>query len=434
MKIIMVGTGYVGLVSGLCFSEFGYETICVDKDQSRLNNLMKGKSPFYEPGLEDLLNKHINNTKLMKFSTSLSKEIDKADVIFITVGTPSRRLEDEADLTSVYDVAEEVSKHIKKYSVIVTKSTVPVGTTRKIKEIISKNVPLDKFDVVSNPEFLREGSAINDFLRPDRVVIGTDSKKSEDIMKEIYRPLYLLDTPIVSTTIETAEIIKYASNSFLATKISFINEVADLCEATKSNVQDVSKAMGLDKRIGSKFLHAGPGYGGSCFPKDVKAFCATAKKAGVNLSIVNSVHASNQSRPVKISTKIEKFYNYAIKELTLSILGLSFKPNTDDIRESTSLIIAKALLKKGVKIKVFDPQAMSNTKKEIKDLIFCDNAYETCKESDGLIIATEWNEFRALDLKKIKSLLSRPIIFDLRNIYNKDEVEKLGIEYIGIGK
>tara|TARA_Y100000590_G_scaffold363696_1_gene421492 strand:+ start:885 stop:2177 length:1293 start_codon:yes stop_codon:yes gene_type:complete len=430
----MVGTGYVGLVSGLCFSEFGYETICVDKDQSRLNNLMKGKSPFYEPGLEDLLNKHINNTKLMKFSTSLSKEIDKADVIFITVGTPSRRLEDEADLTSVYDVAEEVSKHIKKYSVIVTKSTVPVGTTRKIKEIISKNVPLDKFDVVSNPEFLREGSAINDFLRPDRVVIGTDSKKSEDIMKEIYRPLYLLDTPIVSTTIETAEIIKYASNSFLATKISFINEVADLCEATKSNVQDVSKAMGLDKRIGSKFLHAGPGYGGSCFPKDVKAFCATAKKAGVNLSIVNSVHASNQSRPVKISTKIEKFYNYAIKELTLSILGLSFKPNTDDIRESTSLIIAKALLKKGVKIKVFDPQAMSNTKKEIKDLIFCDNAYETCKESDGLIIATEWNEFRALDLKKIKSLLSRPIIFDLRNIYNKDEVEKLGIEYIGIGK
>ena len=434
MKIVMVGTGYVGLVSGLCFAEFGYETVCIDKNQSRLKSISEGKSPFYEPGLDDLLDKHINSTKRLTLSSDLAKEVKKANVIFITVGTPSRRLEDEADLSSIIDVAREIAVNISNYSVIVTKSTVPVGTTRKIKEIILEQISQDQFDVVANPEFLREGSAINDFMRPDRVVIGVDSKKSEQIIKEIYRPLYLLDTPIVSTSIETAEIIKYASNSFLATKISFINEIADLCEVAGANVKDVAKAMGLDKRIGSKFLHTGPGFGGSCFPKDVKAFSATAKKLGIDLSILNAVNLFNRARPVKISSKILKYYNDDLKNVTLTILGLSFKPNTDDIRDSTSLIIAQELLKKGIKIKVYDPKAMLNAKKEIRELEFCENAYEACKQSHGLIIATEWNEFRALDLNKIKSLLVKPVIFDLRNIYNPSEISKLGIEYFGIGK
>jgi len=434
MKIVMVGTGYVGLVSGLCFAEFGYETVCIDKNQSRLKSISEGKSPFYEPGLDDLLDKHINSTKRLTLSSDLAKEVKKANVIFITVGTPSRRLEDEADLSSIIDVAREIAVNISNYSVIVTKSTVPVGTTRKIKEIILEQISQDQFDVVANPEFLREGSAINDFMRPDRVVIGVDSKKSEQIIKEIYRPLYLLDTPIVSTSIETAEIIKYASNSFLATKISFINEIADLCEVAGANVKDVAKAMGLDKRIGSKFLHTGPGFGGSCFPKDVKAFSATAKKLGIDLSILNAVNLFNRARPVKISSKILKYYDDDLKNVTLTILGLSFKPNTDDIRDSTSLIIAQELLKKGIKIKVYDPKAMLNAKKEIRELEFCDNAYEACEQSNGLIIATEWNEFRALNLKKIKSLLVKPVIFDLRNIYNPSEISKLGMEYFGIGE
>ena len=434
MKIVMVGTGYVGLVSGLCFAEFGYETVCIDKNQSRLKSISEGKSPFYEPGLDDLLDKHINSTKRLTLSSDLAKEVKKANVIFITVGTPSRRLEDEADLSSIIDVAREIAVNISNYSVIVTKSTVPVGTTRKIKEIILEQISQDQFDVVANPEFLREGSAINDFMRPDRVVIGVDSKKSEQIIKEIYRPLYLLDTPIVSTSIETAEIIKYASNSFLATKISFINEIADLCEVAGANVKDVAKAMGLDKRIGSKFLHTGPGFGGSCFPKDVKAFSATAKKLGIDLSILNAVNLFNRARPVKISSKILKYYNDDLKNVTLTILGLSFKPNTDDIRDSTSLIIAQELLKKGIKIKVYDPKAMLNAKKVIRELEFCDNAYEACEQSNGLIIATEWNEFRALNLKKIKSLLVKPVIFDLRNIYNPSEISKLGMEYFGIGE
>ena len=434
MKILMVGTGYVGLVSGLCFAEFGFETVCIDKDRNRLQNIKEGKSPFFEPGLDDLLNKHINSTKLLKLSSNLPKEVKNAEVIFITVGTPSRRLVDDADLSSVYDVVREIAANIDSYSVIVTKSTVPVGTTNKIKSIISEKISPDKFDVVANPEFLREGSALDDFMRPDRVVIGTDSEKAEKIMREIYRPLYLLETPIVSTTIETAEIIKYASNSFLATKISFINEVADLCEVVGADVQDVSKALGLDKRIGSKFLNSGPGFGGSCFPKDIKAFSATAKKLNIDLSIVNAVNIFNQNRPLRIVSKISKYYNDNLKNRTLTILGVSFKPNTDDIRDSSSLIIAKELLKKGAKLKVNDPKAMENAKKEIEELLTFDNIYEACKQSEGLIIATEWNEYRALDLLRIKSLLIEPVIFDLRNIYNPQEALIAGIKYFGIGR
>ena len=434
MKLVMVGTGYVGLVTGACFAEFGYETICVDKDKTRVNELKNAKCPFFEPGMDELLSKHINKTKLLNFTSSLEEAMKDADVIFITVGTPSRRLENEADLSAVWEVSKEIAKNIKKYSVVVTKSTVPVGTTKEIKKIISSLVPEKNFDVVSNPEFLREGSAINDFMRPDRVVIGSENAISENIVKEVYRPLYLSETPIVSTTIETAEIIKYASNSFLATKITFINEVADLCEKVGADVQDVAQAMGMDKRIGSKFLHAGPGFGGSCFPKDIKAFSSTAQKYGLNLSIIDSVNISNASRPLKIASKIIDRFNNNFEDYEICMLGLSFKPNTADIRDSTSVIIARELIKAGAKIKCFDPKAMENAKEIIPELIYCDSVYQACYNTKALIIATDWNEFRALDLLKIKQNMAEPIFFDLRNIYNKEEVSNLGIEYYGIGK
>ena len=431
MKLVIVGSGYVGLVTGACFSEFGYKTICVDKDQDKINQLNSGVCPFYEPGMEDLLKKHLKNTKLLSFSTSLSESIHKADIVFITVGTPSRRLEDDADLKYVWAVAEEISHNIKKYCLVVTKSTVPVGTSNEIKRIIEKTVPKENFDVVSNPEFLREGSAINDFMRPDRVVIGTDNKKSENIMRELYRPLYLRETPIFVTSIESSEIIKYASNSFLATKISFINEVSDLCEVVGANVQDVSDAMGIDQRIGPKFLNAGPGYGGSCFPKDVKSFISTAKKFDTNLSIINAVHESNKKRVIKIVDKIEKNTK---NNSSLTMLGLSFKPNTDDIRESTSIKIANLLNEKGYQIKCYDPEAMENVKNEKYNFHFYNTAIEACRDTNAIIIGTEWNEFRALNLIDIGKIVNEKIIFDLRNIYNKDEVIKIGYKYYGTGK
>ena len=434
MKIVIVGSGYVGLVSGLCFAEFGFETLCVDNNQSRLNNISKGICPFFEPGLNDLLIKHFNSTKLFSLSDNLSESLKEANVVFITVGTPTKRLENEADLSAVHEVAKQISENITNYCVVVTKSTVPVGTTRQIKEIISKNVSNDKFDIVSNPEFLCEGSAINDFMRPDRVVIGTENKKAADIMTEIYRPLNLPESSIVLTTIESAEVIKYASNSFLATKISFINEVADLCEVVGANVQDVANAMGLDNRIGKKFLNAGPGFGGSCFPKDVKAFSATAKKNNVELTIINAVDVSNELRPKKITLKILKKFKNKIEGITIGILGLSFKPNTDDIRNSTSLKIANELIKAGAIIKCYDPYAMKNAINFLKDLNCCQSSYEACKGAKALLIATDWDEFRSLDLNKIKELMNDPVIFDLRNIYNKKEVMDLGIEYHGIGK
>ncbi len=431
MKLAIVGTGYVGLVSGACFAEFGYEAVCIDKDVARIESLNSGKCPFYEPGMDNLLSKHLKNTKLLSFSTSLSSAISNADLIFITVGTPSKRLDDEADLKYVWSVANEIGNNIKKYSVIVTKSTVPVGTSRKIKKIIGNLVSDDLYDVVSNPEFLREGSAIDDFMRPNRVIVGTENNRSKKIMKELYRPLYLKETPIFSTSIETAEIIKYASNSFLATKIGFINEVADLCEAVGADVQDVSKAMGFDQRIGSKFLNPGPGYGGSCFPKDVKAFFSTAKKFDVNLSIINAVHESNQNRIEKVANKI---INYVESSSTLSFLGLSFKPNTDDIRESSSIKIAIYLYEKGYKINCYDPKAMYNARKEFDKFNYFDSAYEACNNTDAIIIGTEWNEFRALNFPEISKLVKKKKIFDLRNIYDASELERLGFEYYGTGK
>ena len=434
MKLVIVGTGYVGLISGLCFAEFGFQTTCVDRDASRIDDLKKGKCPFYEPGLANLLNKHLKETNLLSLSMSLSDAMVGADIVFITVGTPTRRLENEADLTAVYKVANDIADNINKYCLVVTKSTVPVGTTREINKILEKKLNKEKFNVVSNPEFLREGSAISDFMSPDRVVIGCDSIKAENIMRELYRPLFLLETPIVSTTIESAEIIKYASNSFLATKIAFINQVADLCEIVGGNVQDVAKAMGLDKRIGSKFLHAGPGFGGSCFPKDVKAFISTATKFDVDFSILDSVNHSNLKRPQKIISKILKQFNNNLENITFSILGLSFKPNTDDVRDSTSIMIAESLHKEGAVIKAYDPQAMENAKEVLPNIHYSDSVHESCIGVHAIIIATEWNEFRALNFKLLKEQMKDYIIFDLRNIYNKDELTNLGFVYHGIGK
>jgi len=434
MKLVIVGTGYVGLVSGLCFAEFGFQTICVDNDFDRIDNLRKCQCPFYEPGLEDLLSKHLMKTKLLSLSTSLKEAMVDADIVFITVGTPTKHSEDEADLSAVFKVAEEISNDINNYCIVVTKSTVPVGTTSEIKKIIEKKVDKEKFDTVSNPEFLREGSAISDFMRPDRVVIGSDSLKAEKMMRELYRPLYLLETPIVSTTIENAEIIKYASNGFLATKIAYINQIADLCEVVGGDVQDVAKAMGLDKRIGSKFLHAGPGFGGSCFPKDVKAFSSTAKKFNVDLSIIDSVNYSNQKRPQEIIAKILKHFNHNVKDRTISILGLSFKPNTDDVRDSISMIIAESLHKQGAVVKSYDPQAMQSAKLVLPNIIYSNSTQDCCSDSEAIIIATEWNEFRALDFKLLKEKMKDYIIFDLRNIYNKYDLNNLDFVYYGIGK
>ncbi len=431
MKLAIIGTGYVGLVSGACFAEFGYQTVCIDKDEQRIKSLNSEKCPFYEPGMDDLLSKHLSNTKLLSFSTSLSASIKGADIVFITVGTPSRRLEDDADLSSIWSVAEEVSQNIKDYCLVVTKSTVPVGTSKEIKKILEKNISEDLFDVVSNPEFLREGSAIDDFMKPDRIVIGTENSKSEKIMKDLYSPLSLRETSLITTSIETAEIIKYASNSFLATKIGFINEVADLCEAVGANVQEVSKAMGVDQRIGPQFLNAGPGYGGSCFPKDIKAFTSTAKKFNINLSIINSVHQSNENRIKLIGNKIMSKIDTNSK---ISFLGLSFKPNTDDIRDSTSIKIANYLFNKGYEINCFDPVAMQNAKKEYKKFNYFSSVNDACQNSDAIIIGTEWNEFRTINFHEISKIVNNKKIFDLRNIYNRNEIEKLGFEYYGTGK
>ena len=432
MKLAIIGTGYVGLITGACFAEFGYQTICIDKDEKRVEELNNSKCPFYEPGIDDLLDKHLNKTKLLSFSSSLSESVKDADIIFITVGTPSKRIEGEADLSYVWDVAQEISNNINKYCIVVTKSTVPVGTTKEVKNIISKKISEKNFDVVSNPEFLREGSALNDFMRPDRVVIGCENKKSEDIMKELYRPLHLIEAPIVSTSIESSEVIKYASNSFLATKISFINQVADLCEKVGADVQEVARGMGIDKRIGNKFLHAGPGYGGSCFPKDVKAFVSTAEKHNVSFSILSAVDKFNEERIIKITNKIISKADLKQGD-QVTLLGLSFKPNTDDVRDSTSLKIAKLLQKADIKIKSYDPEAMDSAKIENAEIILYSSPYEACKGTKAIIIGTEWNEFRALDFLKIKNSNNHLVIFDLRNIYNSKELRDIGLQYFGTG-
>ena len=437
MKICIVGTGYVGLVSGTCFAEFGVQVVCIDKDEKKIKNLKKGLIPIYEPGLDDLVKKNINQGRL-KFDTKLRPYVNNSDAIFIAVGTPSRRGDGHADLRYVFSVAEEISESINNYSVIVTKSTVPVGTGKKVRDIIKKKNKNVEFDVASNPEFLREGSAINDFMRPDRVVIGCESDKAKKILSELYRPLYLLETPILFTRRETAELIKYAANAFLATKITFINEISDLCEKVGANVSDVSTGMGLDGRIGKKFLHPGPGYGGSCFPKDTLALVKTAKDYRSELNLVQEVVKSNKNRKKNIYKRVKMVLGGSLKNKKITILGLTFKPNTDDMRDSPSLDLIPALLKEGAKLSLYDPEGMPEAKKIFKkytkNISWFNDAYKAMTKSNALIILTEWNEFRALDISKVKKLLYRPIIIDFRNIYNPDELFKQGIEYYSVGR
>jgi len=433
MRIAMVGTGYVGLVSGACFSEFGIEVVCVDKLTEKIDALNNGEIPIYEPGLDDLVAKNVEAGRL-SFTKSLEEAVDGADAVFIAVGTPSRRGDGHADLTYVYNAAREVAKAMTGYTVVVTKSTVPVGTGDEVEEIIRKENPNGEFDVVSNPEFLREGSAIDDFMRPDRVVIGAASERAQEVMRNIYRPLFLIETPILFTARRTAELIKYAANTFLATKITFINEMADLCESVGADVQDVSKGIGLDGRIGSKFLHAGPGYGGSCFPKDTLALVTTAQDAGAPIRIVETVVDVNEKRKTAMADKIAEAAGGDISGKTVAVLGLTFKPNTDDMRDSPSLAIVPALVEQGASVRAFDPQGMEEAKNMMDGVDWCENAYEAIEGSDVLAIVTEWNEFRAMDLGRVKDLMNKPVMVDLRNIYNPDEMTAAGFDYHCIGR
>lgn len=433
MHIAIVGTGYVGLVTGACFAEFGVFVTCVDKDQEKIEKLKKGIIPFYEPGLEDIVKRNLKEKRL-KFTTCIDEAVNESLVIFIAVGTPPRG-DGSANLEYVEEVAREIAKNMNSYKVIVTKSTVPVGTGFKIKEIIKKNLEKNiEFDIVSNPEFLREGSAVEDFMRPNRVVIGAESEQAIAIMKDLYRPLYLIETPFVITDIPTAELIKYATNSFLATKISFINEISALCEAVGANVNTVAKAMGLDGRIGPKFLHAGIGFGGSCLPKDTMALLKIAEEKGVELRIVKAAVEANQNQRDRLTQKIIKAFNNKVEGKVIGILGLSFKPNTDDIREAPALYIIQTLLNKKATIKVYDPQAMENTKRIFPDITYCSDAYSVAEDADAVVVVTEWNQFRNLDLERIKSLMKGNLFFDFRNIYDPVKVKQSGFSYFSVGR
>jgi UDPglucose 6-dehydrogenase len=433
MRIAMIGTGYVGLVSGACFSEFGTEVVCVDRDGEKIDRLKRGEIPIYEPGLEDLVQSNVEAGRL-SFTTNLAESVAGADAVFIAVGTPTRRGDGHADLSYVFAAAEEIAKALDGETVVVTKSTVPVGTGRRVAEIIRKTRPDAKFHQVSNPEFLREGSAINDFMRPDRVVIGAENETAREIMRALYRPLYLIETPIIFTSLETAELTKYAANAFLATKITFINEMADLCEALGADVHDVARGMGLDGRIGRKFLHAGPGYGGSCFPKDTLALVRTGEEAGCPTRIVETVVAVNDARKAAMADKIIRHCGGDVSGKTLAILGLTFKPNTDDMREAPSLYIVPALQEAGALLRVYDPEGMEEARKHLDGVDWCEDAYDAMTGADAVAILTEWNEFRALDIRRMKAALKTPIMADLRNIYEPGEMRRAGFSYMGIGR
>lgn len=433
MNITMLGTGYVGLVSGTCFSEFGFDVCCVDKDKDKINNLKNDIIPIYEPGLQNLVKKNKNSGRL-SFSNDIDQNIKKADIVFIAVGTPSRRGDGHADLTYVYEAAEKIAKNLDGYTVIVNKSTVPVGTGAEVKNIIKKINPDALFDVVSNPEFLREGNAIEDFMRPDRVVVGIETEKAKQLMSIIYKPLYLIETPILFTDLNTAELIKYSANAFLAVKISYINQMSDLCEKVGADVHDVAKGIGLDKRIGSKFLHPGPGYGGSCFPKDTIALVQTAKEYDSNLSIVETIVQYNKQRKSDMADKIIEAFNNNCQNKKISILGLSFKPETDDMRDSPSLDIIPILKEKGFDISVFDPVAMDEAKKILKNIEFSNNIEECLQDSDGLVILTEWNEFRGLSATRLKKVMKGNILVDLRNSLNPESFQKSGFNLIQLGR
>jgi UDPglucose 6-dehydrogenase len=435
MKITMIGTGYVGLVTGTCLAEFGHHVVCVDKIDGKIEQLRQGKIPIYEPGLETLVNKNISEGRL-RFTTVMSEAVPEAQAVFIAVGTPtSRRGDGYADLTYIYEASKEIAPLLQGYTVIIDKSTVPVGTARQVERIIRQENPGADFDVASNPEFLREGAALNDFMRPDRVVIGVDSEKAKQILQEIYKPLYLLDTPIVSTTIETAELTKYAANAFLAVKISFINEIANVCEAVGADVSALAQAIGMDGRIGRKFLHPGPGYGGSCFPKDTLALLRIVQEHGVSLRIVEAAVEVNAAQKARMVKKIRDMVDGSEAGKTFAVLGLTFKPETDDMRDAPSLTIIPALLEKGARIRAHDPKGMHEAKRLLPEEVeYTGNAYDACRDADALILMTEWNQYRALDLEKIRDCMRKPVFIDLRNVYEPDRLKAMGFSYTGVGR
>lgn len=433
MRIAMIGTGYVGLVSGACFSEFGVHVTCVDKDAGKIERLNRGEIPIYEPGLDELVHRNVAAGRL-SFTTDLKEGMRGANAIFIAVGTPTRRGDGHADLSYVYGAAEEIADNLEGYAVIVDKSTVPVGTGREVAAIIRKRRPDADFDVVSNPEFLREGSAIGDFMRPDRVVIGAETELAREMMRRLYRPLYLIETPIVMTSLETAELIKYAANTFLAAKITFINEIADLCEKVGADVHDVAKGIGLDGRIGRKFLHPGPGYGGSCFPKDTLALVRTAQQVGSPLRMIETVVDINDKRKKAMAGRIIDACGGSVAGKTIAVLGVAFKPNTDDMRDAPSLDIVPALQAAGAEVRAYDPAAMHEAEKLLPGVAWVKDAYAALEGADCLAILTEWNEFRALDLNRVKDLLKRPVVVDLRNVYNPQEMIDAGFIYSSVGR
>lgn len=433
MQVAMIGTGYVGLVSGACFSEFGHQVVCVDKDAQKIADLMAGNIPIFEPGLDALVEHNVASGRLI-FSTDLVAAVSSAEAVFIAVGTPSRRGDGHADLSYVYEAAAELAVALDGPTVVITKSTVPVGTGREVERIIRNTRPDADFDIASNPEFLREGSAIEDFMRPNRVVVGAETDRARKVLREIYRPLFLLETPVLFTSLETAELVKYAANAFLATKITFINEIADLCEAVGANVQDVTRGIGLDGRIGPKFLHAGPGYGGSCFPKDTMALLRTAEIHDIEQRVIEAVVQVNARRKRSMSNRVIAACGGSVLDKTIALLGLTFKPNTDDMRESPSIDIVRGLQDGGARVRAFDPQGMEAAAAIMENVEFASGVYQAIDGADALVIVTEWNQFRALDLKRVMSLLKTPVFMDLRNIYRRDEMIEAGFDYHCIGK
>lgn len=433
MRVAMIGTGYVGLVSGACFSEFGHHVVCVDKDANKIAGLEARRMPIFEPGLDALVESSVKAGRL-EFTTDLPSAVAMADAVFIAVGTPSRRGDGHADLSYVYAAAEEIARAARPGTVVVTKSTVPVGTGREVARIVARLRPGSAIDVASNPEFLREGSAIEDFRRPDRVVVGAETDRAKTVLRDLYRPLFLIETPVLFTSIETAELIKYAANAFLATKVSFINEMADICEKTGADVHDVARGIGLDGRIGRKFLHPGPGFGGSCFPKDTRALVAIAKTAGAPSRIVEATVEVNETRKRRMATKVVEACGGSVKGKTIAVLGLTFKPNTDDMREAASLDIVPALQAAGARVRAFDPEGMKEAKALLEDVVWCDETYAAIEGADAILFLTEWNQFRALDLDRVKAALRSPIVVDLRNMYAPAEMAARGFDYHSIGR
>jgi UDPglucose 6-dehydrogenase len=435
LKIAMIGTGYVGLVTGTCLSEFGHQVTCVDKVQEKITALLAGRIPIFEPGLDVMVQKNMEENRLF-FTSELAEAVAGADAVFIAVGTPSsRRGDGYADLTYIYEAAREIAPLLQHYTVIITKSTVPVGTARQVARIVRELNPDCDFDVASNPEFLREGAAINDFMRPDRIIIGVDSERAAALLQKIYKPLYLLDTPIVTSGIETAELIKYASNAFLAVKISFINEMANICETVGADATVLAKAIGLDKRIGSKFLHPGPGYGGSCFPKDTLALLRIVQEHGATARIVEAAVEVNAAQKARMVKKIRDALGGSEAGRKLAVLGLTFKPETDDMREAPAITILPALIEKGATIHAHDPQGMDEARKILPaEVVYFDDPYQACTGTDGVVLMTEWNQYRALDLEKLKATMKTPLFVDLRNVYDAKEMRTRGFSYVGVGR